>query len=661
MGFEFQTRTESQNGMTRRRITRTMISPRHNGLILVLAVVLVSASAFPTLATPRQSAGSATWTTYEPTNTGIPGNYVYSVAIDAHGNKWLASNDPIWDEGGLSRFNGKTWADFTNVDGRSPTHDVGTIHLDANGTPWVASSLGLLKLVGKKLRVVYSMANAPWPTNQVSDFAWDSKGNLWVSLADITTVRGGLARFNGSKWKVYTTANGIPWTAPWDNVESVEIDAQDHVWIGSDVLGGAEFDGTTWTWMQGGWVSDITIAPNGQPWYSFTTGGVSAWNGTKWVDHTPPVFTSGFTFVTKDRAGDMWVGTFIGSIWRYHAGAYTSIELPSLSHVYGLAFDLHNRPWAGGIGGLDGQQADGSFAVYTTSNTALPSRWIDDITVDSAGNAWFGTAGGGLSRFDGKHWADFNPYNWGSQPWPFPTDSAAGSVEDAEGNFWTTPANNGVARWDGTAWTGYLPHISLESMTRDPSGALWASGTGGLFRWNGQDWKQKKTPPSGEIGRVAADALGNIWLTTITGLEKFDGTEWITYSTSNSDIPGDYVIEVTPELSGGAVWVGTEKGLARFDGTTWTVFTKATSGVPADVINSIAIAPNGDVWVGAFDGTHFPYHGGVGVFDGTDWITYTSHNSPLRHEQVETVAVTATGDVWVGTASQGAALIHPAP
>lgn len=636
-----------------------MNRPIRSAIILAMSA-LMAASANLAFAATSRSAVAPTWTIYKPTNTGIPGDYVYSVAIDAKGNKWLASNDPIWDEGGLSRFDGKTWTDFTNVDGRSPTHDVGTIHLDASGNPWVASSIGLLRLEGKKLRLVYSMDNTPWPTNQVTDFAWDSTGNLWVSLADVATVRGGLATFNGSKWKVYTTANGIPWTKPWDNVESVEIDAQDNVWIGSNVLGGAMFDGTHWTWMKEGWVSDIAIAPDGRPWYSFATGGVSAWDGKRWVDHTPPISTSGFSFVTKDRAGDMWVGTFIGSIWRYHAGSYSSLDLPSLTHVYGLAFDLHNRPWAGGIGGLDGRRADGSFAVYTTQNTALPSRWIDDIMVDSAGNAWFGTSGGGVSRFDGRHWADFNPNNWGSRPWPFPTDSAAGGIEDAVGNVWTTPMFDGVGRWNGAAWTGYLTNVDLESMTRGPSGRLWASGTGGVFRWNGTAWRRMKTPQSGEIGRIAADALGNIWVTTTTGLERFDGANWTTYSTSNSGIPSDFVTAVTPEPTGGVVWVGTDKGLARFDGTTWTVFTEANSGVAANVITSMAFAPNGNLWVGAFDGTHFPYHGGVAVFDGTKWTTYTGQNSPLPHEQVEALAITATGDVWVGTASQGAALIHPA-
>lgn len=43
---------------------------------------------------------------------------------------------------------------------------------------------------------------------------------------------------------------------------------------------------------------------------------------------------------------------------------------------------------------MDFRRADGSWSVHTTQNTALPSRWVDDIMIDSAGNGWFSTSGG---------------------------------------------------------------------------------------------------------------------------------------------------------------------------------------------------------------------------------------------------------------------------
>jgi ligand-binding sensor domain-containing protein len=104
--------------------------------------------------------------------------------------------------------------------------------------------------------------------------------------------------------------------------------------------------------------------------------------------------------------------------------------------------------------------------------------------------------------------------------------------------------------------------------------------------------------------------------------------------------------------------VGTDEGLARFDGTDWVVYTEA-DGLPANIVNSVAFALNGEVWIGAFDGVHWPYHGGVGRFDGETWRSYTTANSPLPHNQVQSVAVDAKGRVWIATQSEGAAIFTP--
>ena len=49
------------------------------------------------------------WKRVLPTNTGIPGDYAYSIAIDIDGKKWIAAEDPIWDEGGIGVFDDVRW------------------------------------------------------------------------------------------------------------------------------------------------------------------------------------------------------------------------------------------------------------------------------------------------------------------------------------------------------------------------------------------------------------------------------------------------------------------------------------------------------------------------------------------------------------------------
>jgi hypothetical protein len=116
-----------------------------------------------------------------------------------------------------------------------------------------------------------------------------------------------------------------------------------------------------------------------------------------------------------------------------------------------------------------------------------------------------------------------------------------------------------------------------------------------------------------------------------------------------------YSLAAEPDASG--IWVGTSAGLAFFDGVTWTDYTMANSGLPADVIDVLEIAPDGALWVGAFDVSLFPYDGGLARFDGTTWRTWTEENSNIPHEQIWSIEVDLDGNVWVGTASEGIGLL----
>jgi ligand-binding sensor domain-containing protein len=597
------------------------------------------------------------WKIYTNANTGLPGDYIYSLAIDSQNNKWIAGDDPIWDEGGLAKFDGLTFTDYTNVDAKSASHNLHDIKFDPSGNVWAASDVGLLKFDGSRVTSVWNTANAPiWPTNRVTDFAWDSKGNLWVALDDVVTVRGGLAKWDGSTWTLWTTANGIPWGQPWDEVTSIEIDAQDNVYIGSNVLGVAKFSGTTWSQpVKSGWVNDLQLAPNGELWIAFATGGVSVWNGSKVIDRTPPVFTSGFSLLALDRIGHIWVGTYIGSVWEWDGATWSGVAIPTLpSHIYALAFDSQNMLWAGGIGGMAHRLQDQSWVGYSSAGTALASRWIDGLYSAPDSKLWAGTAGGGLSSFDGSKWVGYNPYNLGAAPWPFATDSATGSVQDSSGRLWTTPLFHGLGSWNGVQWTAYLPFYDFQDVGVDGVGTVWASGNAGLYRFDGSNWVSANIPPANDVGNLGIDQQNNIWVGSITGLYKFNATSWTTYTTSNSGLPSNYINDIKADAGGVGIWFTTDVGVVHFDGvSSWTLYNKTNSGLPANVCGPLDFAPDATLWVGCFDGNTFPYLGGVAHFDGSAWTTYTTANSPLPHNQVTSLAIDGSANVWVGTASMG--------
>ena len=119
------------------------------------------------------------WKYVRPGNTGIMGNWVYSIAFESNGNMWIAGDDPYWDEGGVSVYNGTYWKTYSNVDGNMISHEVHKIFIDSRGDKWFSTDNGLMRLSGD-VKTVFNNSNSPFPSNYISDITEDSLGNIWI-------------------------------------------------------------------------------------------------------------------------------------------------------------------------------------------------------------------------------------------------------------------------------------------------------------------------------------------------------------------------------------------------------------------------------------------------------------------------------------------------
>ena len=57
------------------------------------------------------------------------------------------------------------------------------------------------------------------------------------------------------------------------------------------------------------------------------------------------------------------------------------------------------------------------------------------------------------------------------------------------------------------------------------------------------------------------------------------------------------IVEAIAVAPDGVVWFGTYDGASRFDGKSWTTFREG-DGLPDDLVGAVAIAPDGAVWFG---------------------------------------------------------------
>lgn len=119
-------------------------------------------------------------------NVAYNPNYVISMVVQADGTVWCGT----WG-GGLARFDGKNWRNYTTADGL-PANHIFMLSQDAKGQLWAGTNQGMarLKVDGKTFEVktvadglfadnVFSMANAP-------------DGSVWVgSFGGVAHIENG--------------------------------------------------------------------------------------------------------------------------------------------------------------------------------------------------------------------------------------------------------------------------------------------------------------------------------------------------------------------------------------------------------------------------------------------------------------------------------------
>jgi ligand-binding sensor domain-containing protein len=612
------------------------------------------------------------WKLVKPTNTGIQGNAVYSIVFEGE-NMWVSGDDQIWDEGGASVYNGSYWKNYSSVDGNMPSHEVHKIFIASNGDKWFSTDNGLMRLRGEQ-KTMFNTSNSPFPSNYFTDIEEDANGNIWVGIGEwYLNILGGIGKYDGSSWTIYE--NIYP-DLLQNTPEHLFFDDQGILWVGWVTGGLMKFDGTNWTYIienfntyRGGDCSGMVQDSSGSMWFTTSSNGFGRLTGTTWTwwdrNILPELGTDGFSKVIVAGYNSVYVSTYTGVVFKFN-GTIEEWHVWQGSHIYNMAIGPDGGIWAGGLGGVE--KLTGTNQVfYNVQNTGLPDRWLNYINVDNSNNKWFCSPGGAVSKFDGVNWRDFNPYNFGAEPWPFPTDVVNQVLFDKFGNTWAAIDGGGVGKWDGQSWTRYEAGLTANwviSVGIDSSQTIWA----GLYNWGLGKLNQStgtftmydvsNSPlPDNYVYAFAANADSSIWIGTGYGLALYKNDNWTIYNTGNSGIPYDWVLSLAKDPSGN-LWVGTADGIGKFDGSNWTVYNSKNSNIPASVIYSIAVSNTGTVWIGCFQGSNFPYTGGIAKFDGTSWTAWTTANSPLPHNQVKTVALDKLGNLWIGTSSEAVAVFR---
>ncbi len=217
----------------------------------------------------------------------------------------------------------------------------------------------------------------------------------------------GLSRFDGTTWRTYDEADGLPDRQVW----AARVTRDGVVWAGTE-RGLARLDGDRWSVLttRDGLASDAA------------------------------------TVLFEDEQGRLWVGnglTFEGGLSVIVRGKVSAFDRSKLPHamVNAIVQDAGGGVWIGtGFGSRGGAcLIEADQVTILRKADGLAGEKVRSLLVDGAARVWFGSEYDGAARRSGDGWAVWKPADG------LPGNEVKAMMEDGDGNVWFA-TENGVGR-----------------------------------------------------------------------------------------------------------------------------------------------------------------------------------------------------------------------
>lgn len=356
------------------------------------------------------------------------------------------------------------------------------------------------------------------------DIVQDHQGRI------LTRSSTGLARWNGARWELFGTDDGLPQAG----VSSLSVDQDGTLWIGTYGRGLLHWSGRdaveNWTAAQGlsgSLIWSITRAASGAVWVADDWGGSVIAPGQEraqpWPLAVAPPHQTRTVLAAAD--GSVWYFLFDGRVLRYAPDSRQTRVVATLPFlVRGAFLDSRGRFWAYTLGGLYGLDAD-TGKLERAAPDLIPTAMCSDLAEDRAGRLW-AACRAGLFRYSHGSWARVNVV---------PEESLGGYENVAvtpDGRLWLSSLQPGLlagSTGDGDSVTfkpvddPLLADSRVYFLRADRRGRLWVGGNNGVDVLSDAGWT-RLTSRDGLLwdetnhGAFHADDDGSVWIGTPVGL-----------------------------------------------------------------------------------------------------------------------------------------------
>ena len=463
------------------------------------------------------------WQASSPFNSeqlhDLPGLSEVSAVFHRHGTTWFGCGTELCSlrDGQLSRYGPDAnvppdkWMGFLGAsDGSLWVRGIHTVRvLPAGSDAFIARDMP---------------ANSADVAASSIDIVQDREGRV------LTRSSLGLARWNGQRWELFGTDDGLPKVG----VSSLIVDQDDTIWIGTygrGLLHWSSRDAVeNWTAAQGlsgSLIWSITRARSGSVWVADDWGGSviapSQDRAQAWPLTVAPPHQTRTVLAAAD--GSVWYFLFDGRVLRYNptnGDTRLVATLPFL--VRGALQDSHGRFWAYTLGGLYGVDAQ-SGQMERAAPGLIPVSMCSDLAEDGVGRLWLACSSG-LFRYAAGRW---------SRVHVLPQESPGGFESVAvtlDGRLWLSSLQPGLlvgnaSDADSVNLTSVADPLLADSrvyfLRTDHRGRLWVGGNSGVDvldkeRWTRLDMRDGLLWEETNHGAFYADKDGSVWIGTPIGL-----------------------------------------------------------------------------------------------------------------------------------------------
>jgi len=393
--------------------------------------------------------------------------------------------------------------------------------------------------------------------------------------------------------------------------------------------------------------------------------------------------------VVQDYTGFMWFGTFDGlnrydgyefKVYRHDSDDPASLSGNPIRVLYkDRAGNLWVGTWGSGLNMFVRETE--TFIRYRHDPDdphSLSHDGIRSIFEDRIGTLWIGTNGGGLNRFDRKT-GTFTHYRHDPGNTASIGHDAIWSIhEDRAGTLWVGTEGGGLNRFDRETGTFQryrhdpanprsLSHDKVRAIMEDQAGALWISTSGGglcLFDRETESFRQYQHHPTdpkslGEdnVSAILEDRTGRFWIATHGGgIDLFDrDTDTFVHHTSDPARPGSLnhnMIYSLYEDRSGLIWIGTESGGVNLFDPDKKQFRnyrnnpELSGSLSFNDVWGISEDPSGRLWICTNGGGLNRFDRITGTF--TRYLHDPANTESLSGNMIYTILADRTGMVWIG-------------